>query len=277
MAFNYKFKKIDTNENIPYSTRNIDVIEMIPTLVKKNIWNVENKRISIEALKNIGLEVVMMPVPTREEIDYQKFTSMYSANPNLISSVTKYKNLLDTLPTLSKEHKFTIATTKNSSMIKCLSATPFMFQGNVITHPKFEPDTVFAGVVYINGYKYISLNNNVTTTNSELEVSVNIINYSSSSDTIIEAVKVLPDLSEIEKLELGQVINTTFHDIVVNGQAIASYLDIKLDDYTLWSELEKLVYYLPQNNIPAPPVRDSIIPLSTEDEQLALLQDRTLS
>jgi len=63
---------------LDYSTPSIDIIKNIPTTVKVSLWESVGKRIALDKVKELGLEVQYIPDQTKERKDYEMITFMYT-------------------------------------------------------------------------------------------------------------------------------------------------------------------------------------------------------
>lgn len=72
--------------------------------------------------------------------------------------------------------------------------------------------------------------------------------YTATTDDITGAVKADATLTEAEKLELGQAIKAVFDNIALNLQA----LEIPESSFYAWSNMPKLIRFLPAEQPPEP-------------------------
>lgn len=88
-----------------------------------------------------------------------------------------------------------------------------------------------------------------------------------TSDDISLGISQLNELSHDEQTELGMRIQTCFHDILVNMQAmgVMSPLEVDGDDFAVWSSLPMMFLLLPSRN-PVEPERTVPIIVTPEIE-----------
>lgn len=92
------FRKIGTEETLPYNTTSVLVEKTVVVKVKQPIYDKAGNRLSVADLKNIcGLEVLVTPDQTEDYIMYHKFVPLFAANPDLEPRVLEYKAFFDEL------------------------------------------------------------------------------------------------------------------------------------------------------------------------------------
>ena len=91
------FRFIGSQDEIDYTTKSIEVEEQVVVKVSKRVWDNEGHRLSIEELKQLGLEVYVYPDQTKEYNDYHYFTPLFTYNPDLEPRVKEYKACFDEL------------------------------------------------------------------------------------------------------------------------------------------------------------------------------------
>ena len=93
-----EFRKIGTDELLPYNTLSISVDRQVTLKVEQPIYDSEGHRLSIEDLARLcGLEILVTPDQTEEYIEYHKFVPLFVANPDLEPRVQEYKAFFDEL------------------------------------------------------------------------------------------------------------------------------------------------------------------------------------
>jgi len=93
----FVFRKIETGEELPYSTVSITRTIMVPQKVKSPLWDSEGNRLSKAQLAELGLVAVEYPDQSQEWKEWKSFTSMYEAFPEAIGRVEKYRDLMNQL------------------------------------------------------------------------------------------------------------------------------------------------------------------------------------
>lgn len=93
-----EFRKIGTDELLPYNTLSISVDRQVILKVEQPIYDSEGHRLSIKDLADLcGLEILVTPDQTDEYIEYHKFVPLFEANPDLETRVQEYKAFFDEL------------------------------------------------------------------------------------------------------------------------------------------------------------------------------------
>lgn len=91
------FRMIGSTEEIPYNTTAITVERPVICKVRQPLWNKEGKRLTIQELADVGVEVYVYPDQTQEYTEYHTFTKLFTANPDLEPRVQEYKVCFDEL------------------------------------------------------------------------------------------------------------------------------------------------------------------------------------
>lgn len=91
------FRKIGSTEEIPYNTTAVTVEKQVTCQVRQPLWTNEGTRLSIAELAAAGFEVFVYPDQTQDYINYQMFTALFTANPDLEPRVQEYKACFDEL------------------------------------------------------------------------------------------------------------------------------------------------------------------------------------
>lgn len=91
------FRMIGSTEEISYNTPAITVEKQVVCRVRQPLWTQEGKRLTIQELANVGVEVYVYPDQTTEYVNYKKFTALFAANPDLEPRVKEYKAFFDEL------------------------------------------------------------------------------------------------------------------------------------------------------------------------------------
>jgi hypothetical protein len=91
------FRKIGTEETLPYSTLRVKRTKTVEVEVNEPLWDATGKRLSVDQLAAIGYEVLVTPEQSAEYIEWHYYDAIYTANEMLATRVIEYKNLLDSL------------------------------------------------------------------------------------------------------------------------------------------------------------------------------------